>query len=646
MIDRHRFGRFEIIRRLSRSMTDVYLAHDPQFGRTVVLKLIEHANDESVRLAIEAESRGAHIQQQLRRRSSQIIEVYETGEQDGCFFVALEYFPGGTLAEILKAERQLSPQRAARYAIAVCRQLRTLHGFTSDADGQKSAIVHGDIKPSNIQIGARDELRLLDFGIAKFIRPGHDLTRHQLGSPSYCSPERLRDSRVDVHADLWGLGVTLYEMLAGIPPFQAQDTRLLEKLIQARRPPPLRLPDSCPSALREVVSKALAGEQKQRYQTAEAFEKDLERYLTDHTKVHRSLASRANETAVRAVPEIKPQAGKSSAPPARRPAHDLSNVAIALLAGVLAGLVLFVSISYYSSLRGMSRSLSESKNYASLPSATLAADWQLYQTIAHQSDWERALIPARAGVDAFRKSLLQSAESLIGQYRRSPGDQLTCNWARARLLLLYVREIDPNNRRAEGEVHLCDGYLALQHSQPSNVAGAVREFRRAASLLVRSPDPHLGLARIYASNLHNVNAALAEFEQAERRGYRLSAREWQQQADAYLFRAEYELNRARQMPKGLQLDTANWLRQARSDFDQARSLYEPIAEYSHAGARLERINADLDEQVKWETALEAARPKPHMVLPEDALSEPHRPFDRDSEGDRGDKAMAVNRAWR
>lgn len=615
MIDRHRFGRFEIIRRLSRSMTDVYLVHDPQFGRTVVLKIIEHANDESVRLAIEAESRGARIQQQLRKRSPQILEVYETGEQDGCFFVALEYFPGGTLAEILKAERQLSPKRAAGYAIAVCRQLRTLHGFTGDAGGQKTAIVHGDIKPSNIQIGVRDELRLLDFGIAKFIRPGHDLTRHQLGSPSYCSPERLRDSRVDVHADLWGLGVTLYEMLAGIPPFQAQDTRQLEKLIQARRPP-LRLPDSCPAELRAIVAKALAGEQKQRYQTAETFEKELESYLTGGAKIDRASLLKANETATRAVPETHTSGGKSGAslPPPRRPAHDLSNVAIALLAGVLAGLVLFVSISYYSRLSGMRRVLSQNKNYASLPPSTLAEDWQLYQTIAHQSDWERALMPARPGVDAFHKSLLTSAESLIGKYRRSPGDQLAFNWSRVRVLLLYVREMDPNNRRAEGELHLCDGYLALQHSQLPNVPEAARDFRRAATLLAHSPDPHLALARVYASDLHNVGAALAEFQQAERRGYRLGARDHQQQADAYLFRAEYELNRAKQVSKSVKPDTADWLRQSRSDFEQARSLYEPIASYSHAGVRLERINADLDEQVKWETAVEAARPKPHMVL--------------------------------
>ena len=141
-----------------------------------------------------------------------------------------------------------------------------------------TAVVHGDIKPSNIQIGLRDELKLLDFGIAKMITATHNLTRHNLGSPSYCSPERLNSSQVDVHSDLWALGVTLFETLSGSPPYQAQDTRRLENLIQSRRPP-RALPDDIPAPLRAIIAKALAGDINHRYHSAIEFEQDLRAFL-------------------------------------------------------------------------------------------------------------------------------------------------------------------------------------------------------------------------------------------------------------------------------------------------------------------------------------------------------------------------------
>lgn len=145
-----------------------------------------------------------------------------------------------------------------------------LHSFHAEVDGQRRSVVHGDIKPSNIQIGADDEVRLLDFGIAKALTFTHSRTHLNLGSPSYCSPERLNRGQVDRHADLWAVGVTLYEMVAGSPPYQAQDTRKLEALIQSRRPP-RALPDNCPPALKAILNKSLAGDLHQRYVSAAVF---------------------------------------------------------------------------------------------------------------------------------------------------------------------------------------------------------------------------------------------------------------------------------------------------------------------------------------------------------------------------------------
>jgi serine/threonine-protein kinase len=269
-----KFGKYEIIRKLSRSLTDVYLARDTWTNQRVVLKRIEHSRDELTRIVIEAETRGAQIQRQLHALDPRILRVYEFGEQNNSFFVAMEYFEGRTLGEILRTDRRFDAKRAARYAAEICSQLRTLHSFFSDVNGRKIAVVHGDIKPSNVQIGLKDDLKLLDFGIAKVITSTHHLTRHNLGSPSYCSPERLSKAQVDVHADLWAVGVSLFEMLSGSPPYQAQDTRQLENLIQSKRPP-RALPEDCPDSLKAIGAKALAADLSSPYKSAEALAMDL-----------------------------------------------------------------------------------------------------------------------------------------------------------------------------------------------------------------------------------------------------------------------------------------------------------------------------------------------------------------------------------
>src|SRR5947209_5264559 len=177
------FGKYEIIRKLSRSMTDVYLAYDPELERKAVLKIIEHSRDDFTQLIIEAERRGAELQEQLHKLDSRILEIYDFGEQSNCFFVAMQYFEGRTVAEVLKSEGPLDARRAALYSAEICNQLRSLHSFVSDIDGHKTAVVHGDIKPSNVQLGPEGEIRLLDFGIAKVITFTHNLTHHNLGSP-------------------------------------------------------------------------------------------------------------------------------------------------------------------------------------------------------------------------------------------------------------------------------------------------------------------------------------------------------------------------------------------------------------------------------------------------------------------------------
>jgi len=266
-----RVGRYEIVRRLGKSMTDVYLAHDIVEDRKVALKLVRIGGDSINRLIVEAERRGAAIQKELEALDPRVVKIYEFGEQEGYFFVAMQYVEGRSLAELLRAERAVDPVRAAMIAIELCEQLAKFHSA-------QAAVVHGDVKPANIHIGPHDTVRLLDFGIAKTLRADRDSTAHDFGSPGYCSPERLERSEVNQQSDLWAVGATLYEMLSGAPPFQADNTRKLEAVIRSKRPPRVLAP-RVPRALRMIVGKALAPDAARRYRSAAAFEADLRSFL-------------------------------------------------------------------------------------------------------------------------------------------------------------------------------------------------------------------------------------------------------------------------------------------------------------------------------------------------------------------------------
>ena len=483
MVHFQKFGQYEIVRKLSRSMTDVYLARDTGLNRPVVLKIIEHAEDEFTQIIIEAERRGSQLQRQLHDLDKRILQIYDCGDLNNCFFVAMEYFEGRTVAELLGADKKFEAKRAARYAAEICSQLRTLHSFQTDITGKKAAVVHGDIKPSNVQIGLDDELRLLDFGITKVITFTHNLTHHNLGSPSYCSPERISKSQVDQQSDLWALGVTLYEMLAGTPPYQAQNTRKLESLIQSRRAP-RALPPECPAPIQAIVSKSLSGDIHRRYQSAQQFEAYLRAFLSGSE----TLAERE-------------KAGSS----------DFSNVTIALLAGILTGLLIFIPIGYYYRSWSAAKQLRARRDYAHQNSKTIGSDWALYQTLKKNNRLLGELSPVAELDGEMHANLLAAGENVLETFRSSSDAQLSdFDWAKARLCLKYALAIEPADTKAKADLALCAGYMNLaENPKPPRAALSIDDFRQAESYIPHSADPHLGLARVYVYAFHNVGQAMA-----------------------------------------------------------------------------------------------------------------------------------------
>lgn len=632
MLRTKQFGAYEVIRKLARGMTDVYLAFDTSAKRHAVLKIVEESGDPLTQLILEAERRGAAIQKQLHEADSRVIEIYEYGELDGYFFIAMQYIEGRTLAEILNQEKGIEPARAAKFAIEILSQLAKLHSFQTEFEGQRRSVVHGDIKPSNIQIGANDEVRLLDFGIAKVLTFTHSRTHLSLGSPSYCSPERLSRGQVDLHADLWAVGVTLYEMVAGLPPYQAQDTRKLEELIQSRRPP-RALPESCPPGLKAILNKALAGDLHQRYVSAAAFENDMRLFVQSRATV----AERERRTSWNVSPTIeKPRLYAVSARMSSmaetvrqsvlklKPAPvgqmvSVLSILVALCWGLLAGLVVCVPAGYYYRFWRDSKPLRGTLDYTRANVALINADWDLFQRVNRQNAFLGDFSPAQKLRPAMRSSLLAAADHVIEGYRNNSDPAFQdFDWPKAAACLRHALEIDHNDRDAQGKLALCNGYMYLTRAasdrdtaQQQVLLDAVQEnFQDAASLIPRSPDPHLALARIYVYSRKNIGKGIAELHEAERLGFQPGPREMEEQADGYRFRAIAELAEARKYGPASRATAERWLRLAQRDFDRARQLYEPLLGFSNVSVELRQV--DDDDRARQEFDESLNKPAKHQ----------------------------------
>lgn len=621
-VQKKRFGRYEIIRKMGRSLTDVYLAYDERLGRNVILKLVEEAQDDFTKLVIEAERRGALIQSDLHRIDPRFLEIYECGDADGCFFVSMEYFEGRNIAEILHTERRLDAKRAAAYAAETCSQLDRLHSFMSDLNGNKCAVVHGDIKPSNIQIGNNDEVRLLDFGIAKVITFTRNLTQHNMGSPTYCSPERLAKGQVDAQSDLWALGVSLYEMVAGCPPYQAQDTRKLENLIQSKRPP-RSLPDDCPRALAAIIKKALAADLDRRYPSAVEFERDLRAFAQDRATMatlDKKPAWGGNTTVQKFRPEVL-----DVQPKTRRVDHDFGRLQTALLSigninWMRGSAILFAVLSIFLAFYLVGRVRDEiwrtrvPTDYSRASVAEINADWDNYRKLKQRDAFMGRFSPAESQGKSLRTSFLAAAQDVIDEYRNSSDESLAdFDWEKAQVLMRHALEVEPNDRKALGKAALIDGYLNLSRN-PNLPKAAVSEsdFQKAGKLLPRDPDAHLALARLYVYSYQNVGRAMAELHLAERLGVKPGPRETEEEADGYLLRAESEMRLAAKASGTPGGDEARRLHLSEGDLKRARDFYEPIIGFSNVNENLKRLDDDETRLASLNAALPKAAepPKP------------------------------------
>src|SRR3954464_4092451 len=259
-------GRYWIERRIgSGGMADVYVAADSQLGREVAIKMLHRRF-----------SRDQEFVERFRREASaaaglqhpNVVSVFDRGEYDGTYYIAMEYLPGKTLKEVLREEAPLDQLRAIDYAIQILQAAAFAH---------RRGIIHRDFKPHNVMVGPDGRLKVTDFGITRAGASEMTETGSIMGTAQYLSPEQAQGQRVGAQSDLYSIGVMLYEMLTGRVPFSGDSAVSIALKHVSEVPARLRdlRPDVHPR-LEQAVGRALLKDPAQRYASADEFIAALE----------------------------------------------------------------------------------------------------------------------------------------------------------------------------------------------------------------------------------------------------------------------------------------------------------------------------------------------------------------------------------
>ena len=262
-----RFGRFKVIDELGRgAMGVVYRAADSALGRTVAIKTIALTGN-----AAERDVHEARFLQEARAAGSighpSIITIYDVGREGDTAFIAMELLEGRDLREMIR-DVSLAPTQSVAIAAAVAEGLAYAH---------ERGVVHRDIKPGNIMVLPDGRVKIMDFGIARLHEPTvKTQTGVLLGSPQYMSPEQIVGQAFDHRADIFSLGLVLYEMLTGAKPFQGEDIpELMFKVANMPATPPSHVAPGLPPVIDYIVARALKKRPEERYASAGEFATDL-----------------------------------------------------------------------------------------------------------------------------------------------------------------------------------------------------------------------------------------------------------------------------------------------------------------------------------------------------------------------------------
>ncbi|HEY3178755.1 MAG TPA: protein kinase [Casimicrobiaceae bacterium] len=331
MTDIDKLGKYEIRRELGRgAMGIVYEGYDPLIKRSVALKTIradqlsgENAETVIARFRREAQAAG-------RLSHPNIVSIYDFGEEEGVWYIAMEFVNGRELKDYFQANERFTTADTVRIMTKILDALDYSH---------RQGVIHRDIKPANIILLPDGAVKVADFGIAHIETSNMTQVGTTLGTPAYMSPEQIMGLPVDGRSDLFSAGVILYQFLTGERPFSGTSTITMRKVLEENPLPPSRFNVQAPAEMDAVVQKALAKRPDERFQNASEFAAALNAVAHGEaaTSSPQTVAA-ASEATVLATAPARPSAAAvangqpSSAPAASTPARSSQTTAIAIVA--------------------------------------------------------------------------------------------------------------------------------------------------------------------------------------------------------------------------------------------------------------------------------------------------------------------------
>ena len=263
--------RYEILEMIgSGGMAVVYKARCNRLNRLVAIKILkeELSKDEEFRRRFHAESQAVAMMSHPN-----IVSVYDVSHSENVDYIVMELIDGITLKQYMEQKQVLNWREALHFATQIAKALEHAHS---------RGIIHRDIKPHNIMVLKDGSVKVADFGIAQMASAQSTLTREALGSVHYISPEQAKGAHVDARTDLYSLGVVMYEMLTGRPPFDG-DTPVSVAIqhINAKAIPPRQLNPSIPVGLEQITMHAMTADRDKRYSSATEMLEDLEKFRRD-----------------------------------------------------------------------------------------------------------------------------------------------------------------------------------------------------------------------------------------------------------------------------------------------------------------------------------------------------------------------------
>ncbi len=620
----NRLGPYEIVQPIgSGGMAQVFLAVDTRSQQRVALRLVPLGRDREAREILDAERWGAKLQHEFSSACDLVPRAFEHGELPDYFFVAMEYLDGENLSDVIGRGR-IQPERAVSIALQLCQFLEAAHAFETTVDGRSlRSLLHGDLKPRNVRVTSTGRIRVLDFGMAKALSLSRKVTRTDFGTLGYMSPERLESGEMDAQSDFWALGVILYQIVVGLPPFAAPDTRRLERLIVSRRPPP-SLDGICTPALQAIIAKLLAPTPEQRYASAAAIRGDLECYQAGQETVaqHEGWPARVDEPPTQrtspaqdpvdeatrrthvepeavpvstdvvsaaeniedlektaATPRPSPAAVVTptpTSPPAPAPAPVVPVVRRRRLRAALVVIALFLVANEVRVGNAASRAAAQA---VTRELADIDDLWSEYDQLARRSYLGLGITGLQ---QALKDRTQELADRVIHNYRSPEPTVREAQWESARNALRHALTADPGNHHIKAALRYCDGHVHRINGEArkgrrqlpgarQELTDAVAAFREAAELRPDWPDPFLGLMRTFIYGLEDIDRGADALRQAQRLGFNAGARETLQLADGYRARGETLIRTARTL-QGMPQES-EYLQRAAESLREALTLY-------------------------------------------------------------------------